>query len=120
MSSVLFSFDHFRTLTVDIREKELTDICFHRRVWEHHVEEGFSGGPAGVSCWLFLPWQPRPAGADSAVYQPAKLPVSISEREQPKQPGAGDLHRLGDSHNSANPAVGQSGSRVSKRFKLLR
>lgn len=89
-----------------------------RSVWEHHVEEGFSSGPAGVSCWLFLPWQPGPAGADSAVYQPARLSVLISEPEQPQQPGAGDLRCLGDSDNSARPAVEQSGSRVSQRVAL--
>lgn len=77
------------------------------------MEEGFSSRPAGVSCRLFLPWQPGPAGADSAVYQPAKLSVVISEPEQPKQSGAGDICCLGDSDNSANPAVEQSGCRVS-------
>lgn len=75
------------------------------------MEEGFSGGPAGVSCWLFLPWRPSPARADPAVHQPAKLSDIISK--QPQQPGAGDLRRLGDSDHSADSTVEQSGSRVS-------
>lgn len=74
------------------------------------MEEGFSSGPAGVSCWLFLLWKPGPARADSAVHQPAKLSVVLSESEQR---GAGDLCCLGDSDNSADPTVEQSGSRVS-------
>lgn len=83
------------------------------------MEEGFSSGPAGVNCWIFLQWQPRPASSDSAVYQPAKLSVIISEPEEPKRFGAGDLYGLGDYDNSPDPAVEQSGSRVSSRVGLL-
>lgn len=92
--------------------RKLTGFLCSRSVWECHVEEGFSRGPAGVGHWLFLPWQRRPAG-DSAVYQPAKHPVIVSEPEQPPQCGAGHLCCLGDPDNSADPAVEQSGSRVS-------
>lgn len=74
------------------------------------MEEGFGSGPAGVSCWLLLQRQPGPAGADSAVHQPAKLSAIVSEPEQHR---AGDLDGLGDPDNSADPAVEQSGSRVS-------
>lgn len=102
-------------LMVDMRERSDRFLCC-RSVWEHHVEEGFSSGPAGVSCWLFLPRRPGPARADSAVHQPAKLPAIISE---PDQPGAGDLRCLGDADNAAHPPVEQSGSRVSERGELL-
>lgn len=78
------------------------------------MEEGFSSGPAGAGCWLFLPWQPRAARADSTIYQPAKLSVIISESEQP---GAAHFNCLGNSDNSANAAVEQSGSRVSRPFQ---
>lgn len=77
------------------------------------MEEGFGSGPAGVSRWLFLPQRPRPARADSAVYQPAKPSVISSEPEQSEQPGEGYLLCLGDSDNITNQTVEQSGSRVS-------
>lgn len=74
------------------------------------MEEGFSSGPAGLSCGISLPRQPRAARADSAVHHPAKLPVLISEPEQPR---TGHLSCLGDSHHAADAAVEQSGRRVS-------
>ena len=100
-------------------ERELTGCLCCRSVWEHHVEEGFGSGPAGVSCWLSVLRQPGAARADSAVHQPAKHPVAISEQpEQPEERGAVDLRCLGRSDHSADSAVEQSGGRVSQRAEL--
>lgn len=83
------------------------------------MEEGFGSGPAGASCWLSVLWRPGAVRADSAVHQPAKHPVAISEQpEQPEECGAVDLRCLGDSDHSADPAVEQSGGRVSPRADL--
>lgn len=76
------------------------------------MEEGFSHRLAGVGSWLFLSRQHRTTRAHYGVHKPAKLPDIISEPEQPKQYGAGDLYCLGDPYKSAIPAVEQSGSRV--------
>lgn len=77
------------------------------------MEEGFSSRPAGFGSWLFLPRQHRPTRPHFGIYQPAKLQdIIISEPEQPKQYGAGDLYCLGDPDKSAIPAMEQSGCRV--------
>lgn len=93
--------------------KELTDFLCRRSVWERHVEEGFSSGPAGFSRWLFLLWQPGPARSDPAVHQPAKLSVVFSEPGQSEPPGAGHLVCVGESDNVTNASLEQSGSGVS-------
>lgn len=107
------SFIHFLNT-----ESKIGLIFFlRRRVWEHHVEEGFSSGPAGFSCGISLPRQPGAARADSAVHHAAKLPVLISE---PAQPRTGHLSGLGESHHSADAAVEQSGGGVSRRDSDVR
>ena len=96
-------------------DRLLTGFLCCRSVWEHHVEEGFSSGPAGISCWIFLPWQLGAARADSAVHRAAGVLVIISHSEQPEERGAGDLCCLGNSHYVTNTPVEQSGRRVSYR-----
>lgn len=81
------------------------------------MEEGISSGPAGVSCRSVLQQQTGPAGADSTLHRPAKLPDVPSE---PDRPGADHLRRLGDSDNFTCTTVEQSGRGVSCCKLLLR